>query len=665
MIKNTFDILVSADRNETLKAIVDGLKKLDPALVQEIPPMQVVGKRVLSNGEIVPAFAIEFKKPENAEIITVWEEGKPKYYQIPKEYYDNYFVLQQEVGKFVKIMNVPTRILQGGAVVYDPSFTASNIFRDQSSGYFYSKYGYIPYLDWFKGMMSTIKKDDIYKKFLSSGADMSFLTAMDKMMTKGYIERKAGKNVESWLNIAKRYKNPLELFRDMNRLSELGSRVGAFKRALQKTGDPLKAMVEARQISGDYGVKGRGMRNASLMYAFLNPRLQHLKLTAETLTGKRGSRYSKVMKGLLGVTLPSVLLWYANNRDDESRKRYAELPEWRKYSMFNVPIPFTDSYLPVPKGFWGTLFGTSAEKLLDYAAGEDENFIADLGKYLSQEVSPISGWQDLSPTATRPLVEQMTNKNFRGLPVVPMRLEGVEAGEQYTDFTPEIYKLLGDAVGISPLRTEALINGYTAGTGRNIANIGDELLETVGLFKDDDFTKFRALGIDLTRMPVTKRFLAEDYTGLRGDAVRKFYDRLDGLEKMNKTVNKYFDEGKEERAVEYIKENPEYKYYYENMTNINKFKKFLTVARDIALTEKDKAGEINKLVTETALKFEKNMESKDKFDIDKIMTEILKESNKDNKTTDETKKRVLQQQGIEKPKKTKQSNKEKTSSGYL
>ena len=651
IIKNTYDILVSADRNETLSSIVKGLKTVDKTLVQEIPPKSIKRSLVLDKG-VEEKFTLDYRKPENAEIVTVWVNGKPKYYQIPKEFYDSYFALQAPVGRFTKMMNIPTRILQGGAVVYDPSFTVTNISRDQMGAFFYSRYGYVPYLDWFKGMTSFLKKDTIYKKFLESGADQSFLTSMDKMLSKSYLERKLGKHAEDYSRYARRYtKNPLELLQDLNRLSELGTRIGAFKKAYSKTGDMFKAMEEARQISGDYGVKGKGMRNASLMYAFLNPRLQHLKLTAESLTGKRGAVVNKVAKGLTAVTLPAIMNWYLINSNPDTKRRFDEMPDWRKYTFFNIPIPYTESFLPVPKGFFGTLFGTSAEKLLDYANGEDNTFIKDLSKYLFQEVSPLSSFVDVFPTALRPVVEQLSNKqSFTGAPVVPERLLDVEPSEQFKDNTPQLYVALGRKLGISPLRIEALINGYTAGTGRNIVNIGDELLEAGNIIPDDDVTSFRVLGVDLTKMPVTKKFISEDFTGLRGENVRKFYDKLTELEKINKTVNRFLSTGEENRLAGYLSQNgKEYKYYIENQTNINKFKNFLTVARDIS--KEGNTKEINDVISKVASGFEKKIELNQKFDLNELIENELKEKKIDEGKTEERKKALWEKSGIEKTKK--------------
>jgi len=653
IIKNTYDVVVSAQRNTVLKTLVESLQKVDPALVQNIPaqtyrPVKVFDKGInilMEDGTLIrrppkntfkTEIAVEYKKPDNAEVVTVFENGLPQYYQIPKNYYDSYFAFSEPITWYAKALNIPTRILQAGAVIYDPSFTVSNIFRDQPTALMNSRYGYLPYYDMFKGLFSTLKKDDIYQKFMESGADQSFLTAMDQMLSKSYLNRKQGKDVEGVTNNFKGYlkkyaKNPIELLQDMNRLSELATRVGAFKKAYQKTGDIYLAMEEGRQISGDYGVKGKNMRNVSLAYAFLNPRLQHLKLTGQVASGKRGNLGSKFLMGALFMSLPAIINWFANNSDKESRDRYDELPDWRKYGFFNIPIPGSDSYILILKGFYGTLFGTSVEKMLDWIYGNDPDTVTKLGQHLFQEVSPFTSPIDFAPTAFRPAAEQYANKkSFTGTPIIPERMEDTEPSEQYTDWTPEIYKTLGKHLNISPLRIETLVNSYTGGTGRNIANISDEIMESLGMIEDNDNTKFRVLGVDLTQMPVTKRFLSENPLGTRGSSVQNFYEKLDELEGLNKTVNKLIKEDNDVRLAEYLSKNDreaDYKFYLNNTKSFGQFKEFLRSTNDLRKLLKDdreKINELNKRVTDIAKKFKESYENKSKFSIDKEIENELK-----------------------------------------
>lgn len=578
VIKNTYELTVSAQRNEVLKQLVKDLGEIDKTLVQEIPKAKVTAHKVFDDsGNIEVRYGLDFKKPENAEIVSVWENGDVKYYQLSKDFYDGVFADTFPISKIVKALNIPTRTLQAGAVVYDPTFGIRNIGRDQPGAFFVSKHGYNPF-DFFKGMFHVIKRDATYQKFMESGADMSFLTAIDRMMTKGYIEKKAGQNRQ-----LKHSLNPLEALRSFNRLTELGTRVGSFQKAFQKTGDVYAAMQEARQITGDYGVKGRSMRNASLLYAFLNPRLQHLKLTKEVFTGQRGNVGKKIAQGMFWIGVPSAINWFINNQNEERSKLYKELPDWRKNQYWNMPIPFTDGFMPVPKGIYGQVFGSTIEGLLDWTLKNDPEAIKSLGGLFIKELLPVSSLVGLIPTAGQPITEVAFNtKAYTNTPIVPQRLEDLDAREQYNDWTPHIYRYFGDKFNISPLKIESLVTGYTAGTGRNIANLFDEALEYSGAVPDDDLTNM--LGFETSKAPVFRGLYSDNPVGTRGKSVQDFYEKLDRLTGINKTVNYKIKNDKDADLENYLNRSDnrkDYKWYINNSSQIDKFKDAIKAFNEI------------------------------------------------------------------------------------
>ena len=657
IIKNTYDMIAAADRNTSLKTIVQSLKAVDKTLVQEIPARTFKRVNVIAEADKIldPATgdilisppkkfteqktAVMYEKPQNAEIVTVYNEGKPTYYQIPKEYYDSFFTVNEQVSKAIRIFSIPSRVLQAGAVVYDPTFAVRNVPRDQVSAMFYTKYGYNP-IDFVKGIFASVGKSDAYQKFLASGSDQSFLTAMDKMLSKKYMEEKVGKRIET--TFQKYRKNPLSALQDLNRATELGTRVGAFKKAFEKTGDVYSAMQEGREIAADYGVKGKNMSNISPLYPFLNARIQHLKKTGEAI---KNNPVKSLAKGITFISAPTLLNWFANNTDDRRRKLYQELPEWRKTGFFNIPISGTDSFLPIPKGFWGTLFGTSVEMTLDHINENDPASIKEYASQLFQELSPMTNPVDIIPQAGRPIVEQFANKKgYTGQPIVSERIKGLQTSEQYYDTTPGIIKSLGSFVGISPARLDAFITAYTAGTGRGAIYITDEILQTIGIVDDKPGDTFATL----SNMPITRALVTETPLGTRGESVQKFYSKLDELEEINKQVNNYININETIKLDDYLlgKES-DYKFYLKNQTEINKFKNVLRAVRDLRYEimkdenisdKRDKIKEIEMQVTDVAREFKKAYDNNEKFIIGKSLAKILSDKKQKDKYANKKKK---------------------------
>ena len=651
IIKNTYDLITAADRNTTLGIIVESLQAVDRRLVQEIPAKQFRPVRVLPkpaepfvdaegnqwmslnepSKELENRIAVEYKKPRSSELITVIKDGVPHYYEIPKRYYDSYFSIQETLSKAIRLLSLPARVLRAGAVVFDPTFAVRNVVRDQVSAWFYTRYGYAPW-DFFKGIMAAMNKTEHYQKFLASGADQSFLTAIDKEMSRGYIEKRAGKKIQTKWQEYKR--NPLLFAQDMNRASELGTRVGAFNNAYKKSGDVYTAMQEGREISGDYGVKGQAMKSIAPLYTFLNARIQHAKLIPQSLIRRRPSKF---IARALPVVAISMANWYWNHRDDQVRKAYSELPGWRRIGMWNVHIPGTDSFIPLPRGALGILFGATTEKFLDHLEQEDPLTIMELGAEFAEDYMPIYVGPDMprlateaSPQFVRPIIEQAMNKiGYTGRPIIPERLRKLKPEDQHDIYTNELIKRLGEATGLSPMRIQHLITAFTAGAGRGALSITDEVLEIAGITEktpDDLFTR-------LSRLPVTRAFVTEAAIGTRGRSVQKFYRKLDHMESISATVNLYVKDDNMVRIQQLLtgKEGEDYKWFLDNKKSIGRFREVLRVARFLKIeiaqmrAVDDRRGMIHTIdeaITNIAIRFNNAYAEGEPFPIDKIMSEI-------------------------------------------
>lgn len=572
VIENTYQLIKNADQNYALQTLIDAFDAIDPSIAQEIPAELVVPVSVLpTNDEDGPQirYQVKTEKPTEGNIVSVYREGKVKFYDLPKDYYDSIFTLYAPIDKAIQVLAIPSNILRAGAVRFDPTFAVRNVPRDQVSAIFYSKYGYNPF-HFLQGMSNAFKKTETYKKFLMSGADQSFLTVVAEQIEKAGKYPSFNKNLESrWT----RYRNPFFFFEDINRASEIGTRVGAFANALRKTDDVYAAMQEAREIGGDYAMKGVAMRNVIPLFPFLNARIQHMKQTA--ISAKR-SPGKFVAKGLMYVTAPTIVNYFLNHEDDEVAALYAELPDWRKVSFFNIHIPGTDQFWPVPKGALGILFGTTTEYFLDYLRGEDPEYLGEMSQSFFKDFLPIASWQEIMPQFARPIMEQTFNKiAYTGRPIVPQRLEKLALEAQYTDQTSEVAKKIGSIFGWSPLRIQHFVTSWTAGTGRGFLYSSDEILGLMRLVpvkSDDTWTR-------MGRLPFLRGLVTSSPIGSRSRSVQEFYGLLDDVDMVNRTVNGYVRDNDDDQAARFLAERPEYKamynYYRDNKKEINRFRREL------------------------------------------------------------------------------------------
>jgi hypothetical protein len=651
MLENTYHILHSGEQNLLNRNIIDMLKDIHDynrknrmgAILDEIDPRDVVAYRDPSTGEIRYSLAKErpsnFRKPQG-RIVVVYENGKPRFYDVAPEYYDNIFKVvgpqTASMNKIIKVLSLPSRWLQAGAVVYDPTFPIRNIFRDQMSAFFYSKHSYHP--GWFiKGITSTIGKDEYYHKWLASGADQSFLVSADKMMSEDYMSKKIGDMTQRKF---KAYgKNPLLALQDFSILSEMGTRIGAFQNAYKKTGNVRLAMEESRDIAADYGIKGASMKNILPFYPFLNARTQHARMTIQSM---KKAPVEFLLKGIAGVTIPSLLNWLRNNLDDDDRDLYQSLPTWRRVGMFNIRIPFTDHFMPIPKGFFGVMFGSSIESALDALVGDDPRVAKELASQIYEEISPVGNWSEVIPLIARPAIEDAVNqKGYTGKPIVSESMKMLEKPQQFYTSTPEIIKKIGEGLNWSPVRIEHYVRSYTGGAGIGAVNILDETLQLIGIVEKKPEDTFTAL----SRLPMLKAVLTEKPIGLYSGYVSEFYETLDKIEKVNFTFNNYIKNDDADAAEKFLenKENKKmYSFYLGNSTAVNAFRQSLTWVRDAGyavmkddlLTGKEKQEEIsrmNNIVQETVLRFKKAYDNNEWFDYGKEMDDIIKQMKADKK----------------------------------
>ncbi|HUX55759.1 MAG TPA: LPD38 domain-containing protein, partial [Bacteroidales bacterium] len=490
MIENTNHILASSERNILIRNIADMFTdihnynkshKVGGAVIEEIDARGMEAYQDPTTGEI--RYAIAKVRPKNfrppkGRILVVREEGNPRFYDVAPEYYDDIFRVTNNVAKQVstvmKVLSAPSHWLQAGAVVYDPTFPIRNIVRDQTSTWFTSKYGYLP-TDFLKGIMSAIKKDDMFQKWLASGGDQSFLISADQAMSHDYFDKKVGKFARRKFDAYKR--NPLLALQDFSKASEIGTRLGAFKNAYKRTGNVKLAAIESRDITADYGIHGAMTKQLFQLYPFLNARIQWTRTIVNTMKNPA----SFMLKGM-AITIPAALNWLLNNQDEESKNLYQSLPTWRRVGLFNIRIPGTDHFLPLPKGFFGVLFASSIESLLDAAVKDDPRILEELPKQLFQEISPISNWPEVIPFLARPQIEMWANKKgYTGKPIVSESMKLLKPSEQFYNSTPEVIKKMGEALNWSPAKIEHYFKSYTGGAGIGAVNILDETLQAIGL----------------------------------------------------------------------------------------------------------------------------------------------------------------------------------------
>jgi hypothetical protein len=195
--------------------------------------------------------------------------------------------------------------------------------------------------------------------------------------------------------------------------------------------------------------------------------------------------------------------------------------------------------LPIPFEV-GVLFKVIPERIMALTFGKDTNkdFTDSMVRQLSNTLSlnPI-------PQVAKPFVEYRTNYNFfTGRPLVGQGMESVESGYQTGPNTSGIAADIGKATGLSPLKIDHLIGGFTGTMGMYAFSLMDSIYK-INNDSTDASKRFE-------QSPVIKRFLLDPEA--RG-TVSAYYEIKNATDATVRTA------GLLERTMNYKEWGPYYK----------------------------------------------------------------------------------------------------------
>lgn len=457
IIGNTFSQRAAIEKNRVAKSIID---------LQNITDLGF--KQAAKSGD---------------STITVWKNGQKEYWDVGKDIADVAKGTNEEAMNMVlKIIQAPASLLRQGATGRNPEFMIPNIIRDQLDAGVTSKYGYVPFLDYVSGLKSMLAKDDVYKAWERSGAkiDLGEMSGK-KSIAKYFDEKTAKKGLFSWLgaglDVAGKY-------------SEQPTRLGLFKKAYNKTGNEMLAMMESRDSTVDFARMGAKMKVANSIIPFLNVSVQGFDKLIRATKNNPG----KVLfnAALYGAGPAAAVTAYNLNFHPEE---YAEIPQYEKDSNF-VLVKGRNAngqvdYMTTPKGNIIPTIANPIQSFMEFAAQNSQQDFKQMALTLLSTTLPVVGegqsLQEIAtktigsnlPQAIKPAAENLVNKSFykydtekeQSKEIVPYYLQDKPDYQQDYEFTPVMYKKIGALINASPLKVQNIMEGYLAGYSKIPSNI--------------------------------------------------------------------------------------------------------------------------------------------------------------------------------------------------
>jgi len=325
----------------------------------------------------------------------------------------------------------------------------------------------------FGGMEYGMAPRDMAKVFERKLTDEGMMKAMSQLKLWSAIRQGFGK------------------MQEISEASEMAERIKLAENLINKGMKQEDAYFQAYLLA-PYSRRGtgEGWLGSSVQFfmplvPFLNAKVQTTYRLIENEKGDKrklwtlGLPQQIFLRGLV-LTGFSLLTYGLNLEEDE--EKWDKIPPYMKLN-YDI-IPFMGNYITLPRAFEiGQVFGALPIFILDaIRRGEGK----DLAEALV-EVGKNTFWMNPIPKAIDPILGAFTNYDFfRGRPLETKGEQALPVGERINRSTTKTGEALSAAVNmvfgnvLSPIKAQALLDGYTGTLGVAIMNGFDSLLAAAG-----------------------------------------------------------------------------------------------------------------------------------------------------------------------------------------
>jgi hypothetical protein len=437
----------------------------------------------------------------------------------------------------IKIMGMPANVLRK-FVTRNPAYAVRQAIRDPLTAWFTTGTDGVPVLNSFKELSKMVagrSKEEI--ELMQAGAISSnVMTGDEQDMAKALRDMSLGRS--GWTKLMMKA-DALAMQGDA------ATRAVIYKDSLAKGMSEMQAYMRTLE-SMNFSRRGLSpsMQMLSTVIPFFNAQIQGLDVLYRAFTGKMPySEQLKIRQKLYtrGLLLAAGTLAYAAAMEDDEAYKRAK-PEERLGNWF-VYTPFSDEPMKVPIPFeLGYLFKALPEAVFNTAA-EDER-ADDITKGMGKLVALSNPFA--LPAAIKPATEVILGRSFFGGDIESKReLTTMMPGERYRDTTTEFAKMLGSVTGdagLTPIKIDYLIRGYTGALGVAIASLANPILNTEASTVEQPTMK-------TSKMP----FIGGLFQPVEGrGTLDAAYERILEIQQVQGTYKRLLEEGKDKEADAFL-----------------------------------------------------------------------------------------------------------------
>lgn len=378
-------------------------------------------------------------------------------------------------------------------VTVAPSFIFSNLYKGKISAYVQE--GQPFYTNTLAGVRDALNASTSLQNFqLQTGFGGMEYGMEPRNMARVFERKIMDEGIMKSLGKGKVLSAMRQSFNKMQELSEaseMAERIKLAENLIKKGTNPEDAYFQAYLLA-PYSRRGTGEGWLGSTVQFLMPLVPFLNAKVQTtyrlIENEKGDKRRLWTLGIpqqiflrgLVLTAFSLAAYGLNLEADE--ERWDDIPNYMKLN-YDI-IPFMGEYITLPRAFEiGQVFGALPIFVLDaIRRGEGK----DLAEALV-EVGKNTLWMNPLPKAIDPILGAFTNYDFfRGRPLESKGEQALPVGERVNRTTTKTGEALSATVNmvfgdvLSPIKAQALLDGYTGTLGASLMAGFDSLLSAAG-----------------------------------------------------------------------------------------------------------------------------------------------------------------------------------------
>lgn len=439
---------------------------------------------------------------------TVFENGERVEFEITQEMYEALLPMSDKMrDSGSKILQKASSFHRGVLTEYNPVFALTNGIKDMQDILMNSQHPAKTYAKIVEATQQLLNKGQWYQEYMKNGGENN-----------SYFDTETNTIAPTKKGILDTF--PLKQISNLNNFIERVPRLAEYIASREMGRSVQESMLDSARVTTNFKAGGDvtkflNRNGATFLNASVQGVSQQVRNVREAnMNGLKGWGMLATKFAVAG--LPALLL---NNLLWDDDEEYEELSDYVKQNYYVVGKYGDGQFIRIPKGRTVAVIQEAFNQMDKLATGDDS---ADLNTFLEVLTNNLAPNNPISNNVVAPLVQAVTNKTWYGEDLVPQRLQDSPSAEQYDESTDSISKAIGQALNISPMKVNYVLDQYTG-------LVGDMILPAL----TPEVTNESEKPIDYLIAPLKDKFTTDGV--MNKQVITDFYNKS---EELTKTANK-------------------------------------------------------------------------------------------------------------------------------